>query len=153
MNNKPKIYSAEIYFFLFFGLFHMHRIWGLIDRESYSRFWLSVMENRGWFYFALAGLLSAFCIMGMVIFFKNRGRNYWWRWIYIFGGGYLLFDLFAILIRLEVWQKLLYWMFDTSNPFWNILWGTFVGLGAFSAAIGLSIAKKLRQQSSSPASE
>lgn len=31
-----KIYSYEPWFFIFFGLFHLHRIWGLADRDSYD---------------------------------------------------------------------------------------------------------------------
>ncbi len=143
MNNQSKLFWFEKDFFLFFGIFHMHRVWGLIDRKSYSDFWLSVMNSRGRFYFALAGVLTVFCIMGIVIFMKNRGKNYWWRWIYLFGGAYLLFDLFAILVRLDFWKSLLYWMYDIKNPYWNILWGTFISLGVFSLAIGISITIKL----------
>ena len=33
-----------------FGLFHLHRIWGLIDRNSYADFWIGVLESRGLFY-------------------------------------------------------------------------------------------------------
>ncbi len=143
MSDKSKLYWFEKYFFLFFGLFHMHRIWGLIDRKAYSDFWLSAMNSRNWFYFTLMGLLSAFCILGLAVFVINRGRNYWWRWIYLFGGLYLLFDLFAILVRLEFWERLLRWMFDITNPYWNLLWGTFIGLGVFSIILGVSITRKL----------
>ncbi len=101
------------------------------------------MNGRGWFYFALAGVLTAFCIMGIVIFIKSRGENYWWRWVYLFGGVYLLFDLFAIFVGLDFWERLLYWMYDIANPYWDALWGTFIGLGAFSAGIGFSIARKV----------
>ena len=143
MDDQPKLFWFEKDFFLFFGIFHIHRVWGLIDRKGYSDFWLSVMNNRDWFYFALAGLLLVFCIMGIVIFIKNRDKNYWWRWIYLFGGAYLLFDLFAISVGLDFWERLLYWMYDITNPYWNILWGTFIGLGVFSSAIGISITRKL----------
>lgn len=91
-----KIEVYEPYFFLFFGLFHLHRIWGLVDRESYASFWVGVMENKGIFYFVLMGILAVLCILGIRIFFKNLHNNYWWRWIYLFGGSYVLFDLLAI---------------------------------------------------------
>ncbi len=38
MGNKSKLLWFEKYFFLFFGIFHMHRIWGLIDCRGYSDF-------------------------------------------------------------------------------------------------------------------
>ena len=136
-----KIYIFEPYFFLFFGLFHLHRIWGLIDRYSYADFWLKVMENKGAIYFILMGILSALCILGIIAFFRDIHQNYWWRWIYLFGGGYVLFDLFAIAIDLEFWRKLLYAMFDTSTPYWNWLWGSFVVMGGISMIIGFVILK------------
>ena len=48
-----KIYAWEPWFFMFFGLFHLHRIWGLIDRKSYADFWLGILESKGVFYFVL----------------------------------------------------------------------------------------------------
>lgn len=146
MDKKSKLYWFEKDFFLFFGIFHLHRIWGLVDRSGYSSFWLSIMNNRGWLYFVLMGLLTTFCVMGIVTFVKNLGHNYWWRWIYLFGGAYLLFDLFAISVRLSFWERLLYWMYDVTNPYWNVLWGTFIGLGVFSSVIGISILRKLLQR-------
>ncbi len=43
-----KIEIYEPWFFLFFGLFHLHRIWGLIDRDSYADFWIGILllQNR-----------------------------------------------------------------------------------------------------------
>ena len=60
-----KIEVYEPYFFLFFGIFHLHRIWGLIDRKSYAAFWVSVMENKGIFYFLLMGILCMTQILGI----------------------------------------------------------------------------------------
>ena len=48
-----KIYSWEPWFFMFFGLFHLHRIWALADRESYASFWMGIMENKGIAYFGI----------------------------------------------------------------------------------------------------
>ncbi|MDE6586660.1 MAG: hypothetical protein K2K80_08285, partial [Clostridia bacterium] len=100
-----KIKKFEPYFFLFFGLFHLHRIWGIIDRKSYADFWLTIMTERGVFYWILIAALLSLCLLGIITFFRNLRNNYWWRWIYLIGGVYLLFDLFAIILKLEFWQK------------------------------------------------
>ena len=134
-----KIYAWEPWFFIFFGLFHLHRIWALIDREGYASFWLGVMRSRGVIYFLLMGILVVLCILGIVTFVRERGRNYWWRWIYICGGSYLLFDLFAIATKLEFWQELLDKMFDTQATYWNFVWGFFILLGAFVFVLGIDL--------------
>ncbi len=146
MGNKPRIYWFEPIIFLFFGIFHLHRIWGLLDRNSYSKFWLSIMNERGILYFILMGVLSLLCIIGIIVFCKNIGGNYWWRWIYIFGGGYVLFDLFAIITQIDVWNKLLLYMFDKTNPYWNIIWGNFVIIGLLAFILGISIIKRMINQ-------
>ncbi len=64
-----KIYKFEPSFFIFFGIFHLHRIWGLADRNSYAEFWIHVMENKGIFYFLLMGILTALCMLGIYTFF------------------------------------------------------------------------------------
>lgn len=63
-----KIYIYEPWFFIFFGIFHLHRIWGLFDRASYAVFWLNVMERKGLFYFVLMGILAVLCILGIITF-------------------------------------------------------------------------------------
>lgn len=136
---RKKVLVWEPWFFIAFGLFHLHRLWGLIDRKAYSTFWIQVLENKGIFYFILMGLLASFCFLGLTTFIKNRFKNYWWRWIYLFGGIYLLFDLFAIGIGLEAWNKLLLWMFDETSIYWNVVWLCFIGLGAFSFLLGLKL--------------
>ena len=100
-----KIYSYEPWFFIFFGIFHLHRIWGLVDRKSYATFWMNVMESKGIFYFVLMGILAVLCVCGIITFFRNLHHNYWWRWIYLCGGGYVLFDLFAIAAGIEIWHN------------------------------------------------
>ena len=140
---KKKILIFEPCFFIFFGLFHLHRIWGLIDRNSYAEFWTGVLENKGLFYFVLMGVLAILCIWGIITFCKNWHSNYWWRWIYVFGGMYVLFDLFAIAVGLDFWNKLLLWMFDVNSPYWNIVWSFFVLLGGFVFVLGI---KLLRQR-------
>lgn len=63
-----KIYSFETWFFIFFGVFHLHRIWALFDRVSYASFLINITEEKGLFYFLLMGILSIFCILGIVVF-------------------------------------------------------------------------------------
>ncbi len=135
----PVICWFEPWFFLLFGLFHLHRVWGLADREAYAAFWLGVLERRGVLYFALMGLLAALCIAGLWAFVRYWRGHVWWRWIYVLGGGYVLWDLFAIAAGLDIWRKLLYSMFDTALPCWNFLWGGFVLLGAAAFAWGAAL--------------
>ena len=136
---EKKVFVWEPWFFITFGLFHLHRIWGLIDRSSYAKFWIEVLENKGVFYFASMGILAILCILGVTTFVKNYKRNYWWRWIYLFGGVYMLFDLFAIAVGLEFWNKLLLWMFDETSIYWNIVWSFFILLGAFVFVLGIKL--------------
>ncbi len=130
-----KIYWYEPWFFIFFGIFHLHRIWGLIDRQAYASFWLYVMESKGLFYFVLMGILAGLCVLGIGTFFRNLHYNYWWRWIYLCG-GYVLFDLFAIATGLNFWHELLIAMFEVNASYWNILWGGFILLGAVVFGLG-----------------
>lgn len=134
-----KIYSYEPWFFIFLGLFHLHRIWGLVDRDSYAAFWINVMERKGIFYFGLMDILTVLCVLGIITFFKNLRYNYWWRWIYLFGGGYLLFDLFAIATGLEFWHDLLLAMFDVTAWYWNLLWGGFITMGGAVFVLGIKL--------------
>lgn len=141
IKNK-KIEWWEPWFFIIFGLFHIHRIWGLIDRTNYANFWMGLLETRGVIYFIIMGILALLCILGIITFIKNRRSNYWWRWIYIFGGVYVLFDLVAIELGFDFWYKLLNFMFDVQSPYWNIIWSFFIILGIFSFILGISILKE-----------
>ncbi len=85
------------------------------------------------------GVLSFLCVLGIFIFFKNLQRNYWWRWIYLFGGAYLLFDLFAIATGLEFWNKLLLRMFDVNSAYWNFIWSFFILIGGFAFFLGVKL--------------
>lgn len=120
----------------------MHRIWGILDRESYADFWINIMNEKGLLYYTLMGILAVLCILGIATFIKNFRHNYWWRWIYIFGGSYLLFDLFAIATGLKYWKQLLIAMFNTEATYWNLLWGTFIILGVSVFILGLILLKK-----------
>ena len=139
------IHWFEPWFFLLFGLFHLHRVWGLLDRDAYSAFWLGVLEGQGALYFTLMGLLAALCLAGLWAFLRCRRERAWWRWIYVLGGGYVLWDLFAIAAGLDFWQDLLYSMFDTALPCWDLLWGGFVLLGAGAFALGLALLARRRR--------
>ena len=66
-----KIEMFEPWFFMFFGVFHLHRIWGLLDRKSYADFWIGIMEHKGWFYYLLMGFLAILCIFGIKTFLKT----------------------------------------------------------------------------------
>ena len=134
-----RIFAWEPWFFIFFGVFHMHRIWALIDRQSYADFWMGIYEEKGVTYFVLMGLLAGLCILGIVTFIRERKANYLWRWIYVFGGIYVLFDLFAIAIGLEVWKKLLSDMFDTASALWNPIWLFFIVLGCAVFVLGIRL--------------
>ena len=144
-DSSKKISFYEPWFFIFFGLFHLHRIWGLLDRSSYANFWIGVMEQKGIFYFCLMGFLAILCLLGIVTFFKNLHNNYLWRWIYIFGGGYVLFDLFAISAGLDFWHELLLKMFDVNSKYWNALWSAFVIMGGAVFVLGLILLKKRKK--------
>lgn len=134
-----KIERFEPWIFIFFGFFHLHRIWGLIDRKSYADFWIRIMEDRGWFYFLLMGILAVLCILGIKTFIKNLNHNYWWRWIYVFGGGYVLFDLFAILTGWKLWHELIIRMYDVTAFYWNLLWFMFILLGGVIFILGIKL--------------
>lgn len=141
---QGRIFWFEPWFFLLFGLFHLHRIWGLLDRRGYAGFWLAVLEGRGPLYLALMGLLSGLCLAGLVAFFRCRREGRWWRWLYVFGGGYVLWDLTAVAAELPFWRELLYGMFDVHLPFWNLLWGGFVLLGGAVFLVGLFLLRQRR---------
>lgn len=50
-----------------------------------------------------------------------------------------MFDLFAIAIGLEIWNKLLRMMFDVESSYWNLTWGFFICLGGFVFVLGLKL--------------
>lgn len=58
------------------------------------------------------------------------------------GGMYLLFDLFAIILKLEFWQKLILWMYDITSPYWNILWLSFIIMGGAIFVLGIKLLKR-----------
>lgn len=140
-----RIHFYEPWFFIFFGVFHLHRIWGLIDRKSYADFWIGALQVKGVIYYSLMAFLSILCILGIITLLKDLKHNFWWRWIYLFGGGYLLFDLFAIATGIRFWHDLLLKMFDISSPYWNTIWSAFVLLGAAVFTLGIRLLLKRKR--------
>ena len=100
------------------------------------------MEQKGLFYFVLMTVLAVLCILGIVTFFKNLHNNYLWRWIYIFGGVYLLFDIFAIAAGWSFWHRLILKMFDVNAAYWNILWTSFILMGFAVFVLGIVLLKQ-----------
>lgn len=136
---EKRVFIWEPWIFIAFGSFHLHRIWGLIDRDHYARFWMGVLESKGLFYFVLMGVLAGLCVLGIATFARCWGNNYWWRWIYLFGGAYVLFDLYAIAAGVRSWKRLLLWMFDVDSVYWNAVWSFFVLLGGWLFLLGLRL--------------
>lgn len=68
----------------------------------------------------------------MITYFKNLHHNYWWRFIYLAGGSYVLFDLFAIAVGLDFWRELICKMYDTTSQYWNLIWSVFILLGGMA---------------------
>ena len=141
-----KIKAFEPLFFLFFGIFHLHRIWGLIDRVPYADFWMGILMRKDCLYYLLMGFLTILCMWGIKTFFNNLHNNFWWRWIYLWGGAYVLFDLFAIATGLKFWRELLFKMFDVANPYWNLIWGIFILLGGVIFCLGIQLLMNRRKQ-------
>ncbi len=129
----------EPLFFMLFGIFHMHRIWALLDRESYAVFWLDILQSKGAAYYLLMIMLGGLSILGIHSFFRNFSEHLWWRWIYISGGAYVLFDITAIALDIDVWHSLLMRMFDTSAPYWDMLWLCFILMGLASFSLGTKL--------------
>lgn len=141
-----KIEFYEPWFFLFFGVFHLHRIWGMIDRKSYADFWIGILENRNAFYYGLMIVLAMLCFLGIISFFKNIHHSYWWRGIYLIGGSYLLFDLFAVAADLNFWRELILKMYDTTSKCWNVIWSVFILLGGMSFWLGIKLILDYQRQ-------
>ena len=140
-----EIRPFEPWFFILFGLFHLHRVWGLLDREGYADFWLGVLSERGVFYWILMAVLGGMCLWALALFFRRFRERRWWRWVYLFGGGYVLFDLFAIVIDLPIWRRLLTAIFDSAAWYWNWLWSAFVVLGAACLLLGICLLRQRRR--------
>jgi len=128
-------YRVESLVFLFFGLFHIHRIWAFIDSKSYNEFWLNILESRGPFLFVLGFLLLIISIIVILYFIKNIKDIKWWRWIYLFGGIYLIIDNILNLLNNDFIKNVIIKMYTIKQPYYSILWGLFLVLGIFCIII------------------
>jgi len=122
-------YKFESLFFLFFGLFHIHRIWAFIDSKSYNKFWLELLENRDISFFILGFLLFIITVIAIIYFIKNFKDKKWWRWIYLFGGIYLVIDSILNLLNVNIIKNIVVKMYTLKQPYYDILWGLFIILG------------------------
>ena len=94
VDNSKIIHKWEPWFFIFFGIFHMHRIWALIDRGSYllfdlfaiatgMKFWQELLDkmfdikspywNNIWGFFILLGVLVF--VLGITLLNKIRRKG------------------------------------------------------------------------------
>jgi uncharacterized membrane protein len=119
----------ESLIFLFFGLFHIHRIWTFVDSKSYNKFWLNILESRGLFLFILGILLFVISIIVILYFIKNYRSKKWWRWIYLFGGIYLIMDTVLNLFNNHFIKNVVIKMYTLKQPYYSVLWGLFIILG------------------------
>ena len=80
----------------------------------------------------------------------NHGFSFFLDYSTYTGYGHLSIgrhiDLFAIAIGLEAWQKLLGAMFDIISPYWNIVWGFFILLGAAVFALGIGLMLRMKKR-------
>jgi hypothetical protein len=119
----------ESLFFLFFGLFHIHRIWAFIDSKSYNNFWLNILDSRGAFLYIFGSLLFIMSIIVILYFIKYFGDKKWWRWVYLFGGIYLIWDTILNLLNNDFIKNFIIKMYTIKQPYYFILWGLFIILG------------------------
>ena len=122
-------YKLESLVFLFFGLFHIHRIWAFIDFKSYNKFWLNILENRGSFFIILGFSLLIMSIIVILYFIVNFKNKKWWRWIYLFGGIYLVIDNVLNLFNNNLINNVVIKMYTMKQPYYSILWALFIILG------------------------
>jgi len=144
--SASKILWFEPWIFIGFGIFHLHRVWAFLDPGAYAAFWIAFLESRSIAYYLAMLALLAPCLAGIAVFFLNLGRNYRWRWIYLIGGGYLTWDLTAQLFRISAVDSLLHAMFDLASPYWDLVWGFFVLLGAAALVLGIRMEMLRRKQ-------
>lgn len=133
---------SEAILFLFFGMFHIHRIWAFIDPEAYSKFWLGLVSTQGKEYYALGIILVGMSISLIILFVLNIKRLFWWRWFYLIGGLYVLIDVCLNLLEVDFMQRAIVWLFTVEGVLWYIIWGNFVLLGLLSLFLSQWLWKK-----------
>jgi hypothetical protein len=136
MISKSSVLWFEPIIFLFFGIFLGSRVWAFFDRVGYAAFFVRLLVERNAIYFVFMFIMAVLCAAGIITFLRNHRHIVWWRWVYLFGGAYVLFDLLAIALGFTFWNDLLLWMFDTANPYWNVVWAAFSLIGISSFLVG-----------------
>ena len=134
-------YKWESLFFLFFGLFHIHRIWAFIDAQSYNSLWLNILENRNTFFYILGILLIIITVIAILFFIKEYKSKKWWRWIYLFGGTYVLIDSILNLLNINIMKNIIMKMYTLKQPYYNILWIIFIIIGVLCIFISIYLWK------------
>ena len=122
-------YKMESLFFCIFGLFHIHRIWAFINAKGYNVFWLNVLRNKNIFFYILGIILVSLAIIALAFFVKFFKEKKWWRWIYLFGGIYVLIDCILNLLDNNFMAYVVMKMYTLKQPFYNILWSFFILVG------------------------
>ena len=118
------IYKIESLFFMFFGAFHLHRIWAFVDPKAYSLFWLSLSNNKNIFTYLLGILIFLLFVFAILTFLLNLKMIRWWRWIYLFGGTYIFFDSLLNLLNVKFMLNLVTFMFTAPVPQYYFIWGS-----------------------------
>ena len=70
--------------------------------------------------------MSIIVILYFIINFKDKK---WWRWIYLFGGIYLIIDNVLNLFNNNFINNVVIKMYTMKQPYYSILWGLFIILG------------------------
>ena len=141
-----KIQLFEPWFFIAFGVFQLHRIWGLIDEKAYIDFWMNTAGQNSIVYYFIIGVLEILCIMGIITFFKNIHSNYRWRWLYFAGAALILFDLSAISAGSVIGRVLLSAMFGINYLCRRSLLMLLLAAGTFSFILGIDLLVRILKQ-------
>ena len=43
-------------------------------------------------------------VLGIITFFRNLRYNYWWRWIYLCGGGFIVMGAAVFVLGIKLLQ-------------------------------------------------
>lgn len=146
MRDERRIFVVEPFLFLAFGLLQLSCIGAFINRRGYAAFWLSQLHYRGALFYVLLAGLGVWACVGLGIWFKELGYNYWWRWVYFFIGLASLFGIVLLLLRVWWWEALLLLLYDTTNPLWNLIWSVAALLGAGAVLLAVLLFIKWRRQ-------
>ncbi|MDD6268663.1 MAG: hypothetical protein PUA84_01210 [Oscillospiraceae bacterium] len=136
----------EPWFFIAFGVFQLHRIWGLIDEQAYIDFWLNTVGQNSMVYYFIIGILEILCIMGIITFFRNIRRNYRWRMLYFAGAALILADLSAISAGSVMGRFLLSAMFGVNYICRRSLLMLLLAAGTFSFILGTDLLVRILRQ-------